>query len=104
MKEPREALGRRLRAWSAGEIDGLVQEGRVIQRFLTSGHKQLDSDRLASLFSRLMLEGKTRAAVRLLSKEGQGSFLPLDQLYDASNPQGGTVLDALKSKHPPLVL
>ena len=100
-KEHCQVLGRRLRAWSAGEIDGLMQEGRVIQRYLTPKQNQLNGDRLASLFSRLMLAGKTRAAIRLLSKEGQGSVLPLDQLSDTSDPQSGTVLDALKSKHPP---
>lgn len=47
-----------------------------------------------------MLEGKTQQALRLLTKEGQGSVLPVNKPLDNSNPAAGTVLDALRSKDP----
>jgi len=45
-----------------------------------------------------MCEGKVKAALRLLEVEPSGGSLPLDQCIDDSRR---TVLDILKSKHPP---
>ena len=95
-----ELLGRRLQAWHAGDIDGLLREGRVLQRSLEKKH-QLSEDQLASRFSRLMLAGKTKAALRLLSEEGRGSVLPAHQHIDPDDPCSKSVLQVLKEKHPP---
>ena len=46
-----------------------------------------------------MLAEKTCTALHLLTKEGWGNMLPLDQLQDPCNPSAGTVLDAVKEKH-----
>ena len=96
-------LDRRLSAWKRGDIDGLLREGRVIQRHLMQQRQKAtctDAEHLAASFSKLMLQGQTRAAVRLLSFEGRGSVLPLNNLVDPGDPISGTVLDALKEKHP----
>lgn len=94
-------LSRRLRAWEQGDLLGLVQEGRVLQRHLGArAAKAMDGDHTASLFSKLMFQGKTRAAIRLLSEQGRGSVLPLHQPVDPSDANSETVLDALKAKHP----
>ena len=76
-------------------------EGRVIQQHTRQATHHPKEESLASSFSKMMLAGKTNAALRLLTKEGRGSTLPLDQVLDPSNPSDGTVLDALKAKHPP---
>ena len=100
-KDHSSALSRRLIAWEAGDLDGLLREGRVIQRHFRHATPHSNEESLASSFSKLMLAGKTRTALRLLTKEGRGNVLPLDQLQDPCNPSAGTVLDALKEKHPP---
>ena len=92
-------LSRRLRAWRSGDIEDLVREGRVIQQHLQSRGHRGDSQ-LASRFSKLMLEGKTKAALRLLTEEGRGQVLSLHALSDPNNPASDTVLDSLKAKHP----
>ena len=95
-------LGRRLRMWHQGDIDGLTREGRVLQRSLeTSRNLQFSDDQLASRFSRLMLAGNMRAALRLLSGERRGSVLSVHQNVVPDDPSSATVLDVLKDKHPP---
>lgn len=98
-KEHREALSRRMCAWEASDIDGLLREGRVLQQHTTRSTPHHRDESLASSFSK-MFAGKTRTALQLLTKEGRGTMLPLDQPSDPSNPSAGTVLDALKAKHP----
>ena len=89
--------------WNQGDIDSLVRKGRVLQRHLNVGAKRRadSSEHLASTFSRLMLAGKTRAALHLLSEAGRGEVLSLDQFVDPSSDSPLSVLDALRKKHPP---
>ena len=96
-----EVLSRRLHAWKAGDLDRLLCKGRVIQKHARHVTRNPKEDILASSFLKMMLAGNTNAALRLLTKEGCGSVLLLDQVPDPSNPSVGTVLDALKAKHPP---
>ena len=77
-KDHCEVLSRRLRAWKAGDLDGLLCEGRVIQQHARQATHLPKEESLASSFSKMMLAGKTNAALRLLTKEGRGSTLPLD--------------------------
>ena len=94
-----EVLSQQLRAWKAGDLDGLLCKGRVIQqhaRHVTRHPKES----LASSFLKMMLAEKTNAALRFLTKEGRGSVLSLGQVPDPSNPSAEIVLDALKVKHP----
>ena len=73
----------------------------MIQQHLRHTTPHPNEESLASSFSKLMLAGKTHTALHLLTKAGRGNVLPLDQTQDPSNPSAGTVLDALKAKHPP---
>lgn len=102
-KEHAEHLSRRLRAWRAGEFDGLLREGRAIQEHLDTQRSRRPNgeEHLASAFSKLMLEGKVKAALRLLTEEGRGRVLSLDSKIDRDDPESPTVLDVLKAKHPP---
>ena len=56
------------------------------------------------LFTKLMLEGNVRAAVRWVTERAGGGLLMFSDSVDYSHPQlgtlSGTVLDVLRSKHP----
>ena len=47
-----------------------------------------------------MFEGKTNAALRLLSQRGNGGVLHVNDPIDHDDAESQTVLDILKSKHP----
>ena len=49
----------------------------------------------------MIFRGKTEAALKLLSRKGQGRVLQITQHVDSTDPNSPTVLDSLKSKHPP---
>ena len=96
-------LERRFRLWKAGDINSLVLEGRTIQHRLPhypSSHPSAshNNQNLSSEFSKLMLAGKTKAALHLLTNSGKGRVLHLD---DFVTPGGQTVHNTLISKHPP---
>ena len=90
-KDHSSALSRRLIAWEAGGLDGLLREGRVIQRHFRHATPHSNEESLASSFSKLMLAGKTRTALCLLTKEGWGYVLALDKMQDPCNQSAGTV-------------
>ena len=74
-------------------------EGRSIQQHLHSQSLKLKpraESKLARLFTNLMFQGNTKAAIRLLTENGQGEVLKLDEVAS----DGRTVLEILKSKHP----
>ena len=63
-REHSACLERRLTAWNAGDIDTLLQEGRTIQnRLPKAGPTAKDEARTTRAFSKLMLQGKTKAAL-----------------------------------------
>ena len=103
-KELAVHLARRLRAWHSGDFNGLLTEGRVIQNHLNDRSLKRESSNLAANFSKLMMQGKTKAALRLLSDEGRGQVLSVQTKIDPHDPLSPTVLDSLKEKHPPLNL
>ena len=87
-------LERRLKLWEKGDINALVIEGRTIQHQqekrarATSG---ANADGLkARTFAKLMMQGKVKAALRILAQDSNGGALPMNS----------EVLDALKKKHP----
>ena len=92
-------LERRLTVWSKGDIAELLHEGKVIQRSLNPGKRGVNDDTTtARRFSQLMMEGRIRAALRLLTKESRSGPLSLDEVVDARS--GKTVRDVLEEKHP----
>ena len=48
-----------------------------------------------------MFEGKTRAAMRLLTDQNKGGVLQLSDIIPSNNPHSTTVREILESKHPP---
>ena len=93
-------LRRRLSLWENGEIAKLLQEGRAIQKSLQGSRLPKnagDVAKVARKFSTLMMGGKVRAALQLLTKEVGSAPLRLDEVIDEC---GRTVRDILKDKHP----
>ena len=96
-KEHVRCLERRLRIWSSGNIEELVREGKIIQQHLPQGRSKLtnDNEKVARTFASLMMRGKLRAALRLVSDQGTACILRLEDEID-----GKSVRDLLKEKHP----
>ena len=98
-KEHIECLKRRLNSWKDGDIQSLLNEGLAVQKRLPKGTPRKVSDNVARTFANLMFSGKTHAALQLLSKNGRGGILHLDESVD-NNGSLQSVKDILKSKHP----
>ena len=60
----------------------------------------VSQEHLARSFANLMFQGKTNAAIRLLTQQGKGGVLRLDDCVDPINAQR-TVMDILIDEHPP---
>ena len=89
--------------WRAGDLEDLLQEGQTIQRRLSTSKrtKREEADELKQIFAREMSKGNTKAALRTLSKECRGTVLNLNDIVLSPDGTRATVLDILKSKHPP---
>ena len=87
--------------WKEGELVDLLQEGMTIQQRLKNKGKCSEEDSIKRAFVREMSKGNTKAALRLLSKDNRGSFLRLSDTVPTANDEHASVLDVLKSKHPP---
>ena len=106
-KEVRRIIDRRLSMWSEEKYDLLVQEAVRCDRSFHLAQKRKSNnqspDHTAKVFTRLMLLGKVKAAMRWLSGESRGGLLlPTDSVQSQSNGQTCSinVVDALKLKHP----
>ena len=99
-KEHVQCLERRLKLWEEGDVEGLLQEGRTIQqRLLRSPQIARIEQQRARSFAKLMMEGKVRAALRLLSEQEGGPPMALDEEVEV-NGMVLSVRDVLKQKHP----
>uniref|UniRef100_A0A1X7V0A1 ABC transporter domain-containing protein n=1 Tax=Amphimedon queenslandica TaxID=400682 RepID=A0A1X7V0A1_AMPQE len=98
-KDHVEALERRLALWHDGCFKLLLKEGETIQKNFRGGSSKRGGE-LADSFSKLMFQGKVKAALRLLSESGSvGKPLSLDVPVCESEPTV-TVRDKLIEKHP----
>ena len=96
----RTYLRRRLSLWDKGNIVELLKEGRAIQRSMRGlklPRNTNDDAKVTRKFSNLMMKGKVRAALQLLTKETRAGPMRLDDVVEKS---GKTVRDILKDKHP----
>ena len=100
-KELVKHLERRLKLWSAGDLEALMDEGRTIQSKFKQhqGFQNTQNKQTARNFAKLVMEGKMRAALRLLSQDNNGGPLPLDSQVEA-NGTHKSVRDILQEKHP----
>ena len=81
-------VDQRLQKWHAGNIDDLLKEATYLQEHAQNGGLQQKTNP-AKIFSRLMLQGKVKAALRVVSGTQGGVASPSE-----------TVLKKLKEKHP----
>lgn len=86
-KEHVNCLERRMHSWSSEER---VREGRIIQQHLSrKGAKGCDNNqRQARNFAQLMLRGKVRAALCLISNQSSTGVLRLDQEIEGTSVRG----------------
>ena len=94
----RRLLKRRMDTWKQNRFDELVYElercARIKSKVRSSNS---DEDHIIKVFSRLMLQGQVRSAVRWLTDRAPGQILTPTSVVD---PSGKTVCDVLKEKHP----
>ena len=68
----------RLLLWWDGDITELVTEGRTIEQYLPLCPNLHPNTQLTRLFSNPMFEGKTKAALKLITGHKHGGLLKLD--------------------------
>uniref|UniRef100_A0A1X7U8J9 Reverse transcriptase domain-containing protein n=1 Tax=Amphimedon queenslandica TaxID=400682 RepID=A0A1X7U8J9_AMPQE len=101
----RQLLERRLTLWKDDKFDVLLQEACRCNKALKSRVRRPGIDSHCDrVFSRLMMQGKIRAAVRWITeRSGSGQLAPTDEITER-NDDGSTikksVVEVLKSKHP----
>ena len=88
-KDPKECLKNRLLLWKNGEIDTLLNEGRIIQSRIGKGKKSVPPNK-AKIFAKLVMEGQINSAMRSLNDDISGGVLPLTD----------DVMLQLREKHP----
>lgn len=88
----------RLASWRNGDFQALVDDTiRSSKIFLDKNRGTLSREQRAKIFSRLLLRGKIREAVRFITeREGCGALHPTN--IDAKSKE--RVIDVLHSKHP----
>ena len=88
-KDHKECLKRRMVLWKNGEIDKLLNEGKIIQSRIEIGKKSEPLNR-AKIFAKLVMEGQINSAMRFLNDDISGGVLPLTD----------DVMLQLREKHP----
>jgi hypothetical protein len=88
----------RLDSWENGKFDMLVQDThRTAMAQLSKMRGQETEEQRGKTFSRLVLQGKLRSAVRYLTEREKGGIMLPDEIDEKT---GDTVLEVLQSKHP----
>ena len=90
-----QCIERRLKLWLSGDLTALLEEGCSIQCGLTCPRVSNDSGNVSLSFSKLMLQGRVRAALRLLSDHEHEFPLQLDKMVGSKS-----VREILLDKHP----
>ena len=88
--------------WEAGKLPELLQEAKRCDKQVVVGLSPLTSEQLERTFNRLMMEGRIRSAVRLVTDRGGGGGVPdpEDEAHGRNGPLGMSVYDVLQEKHP----
>ena len=100
-KEHIKCIERRMQLRKEGNLDDLLKEGHPIQQHLhKSIRDQRSEEQLARSFSKLMMEGKVRAVLRLVAQQEGGVPMEIDRVINSDSETLQTVFDILKLKHP----
>ena len=89
-KEHSEAIERRLALWKQGDLNLLLKEVRFFQGKFVNSKKPRKVEDVSKAFSKLVLQGKLKAAMKLLDNESSSGLLDLSP----------DVLQGLQDKHP----
>ena len=91
-------IKRRLKMWKDDLLEELIQEAEACDRKLPMGVTKMSDEEAILVFSRMVLQGKIREALRFITNTSEsGGLLQPDD--DAG--KGKTVQEVLESKHPP---
>ena len=94
----RRLLCRRLKGWKEEKFESLVCDAEHCARQFTRPRKKDDKYHTVAVFTRLMLRGQVRSAVRFITdRVSGGGVLSIDS---PSNVPGMSVFDVLRQKHP----
>ena len=98
MKDHVRALEDRLSKWKKGDLASLLHEAQTIQdRLKISHHQHQNEGKIARTFEKLVLQGKIKAATRLITEHQDQGCLSLESIQQ----DGRTVKEHLQEKHPP---
>ena len=103
-KDIRRRIEGRLRDWKEGRYDMLVQDTVRTSMSLIHDIKQgMSEEQIGKRFTKMVLEGKIRQAVRFATERGQGGALSAKDKVKGKDGTESTVLEILLSKHPEAV-
>ena len=74
-----------MKLWKEGNLNELVLEGRTIQNHLPQNNLFKRKEDIARTFAKLLFEGKTKAALQLITSQENEWWLHLDDVIDTSN-------------------
>ena len=99
----RRVLERHMKMWRNGDFDLLLQEAIKCDKLFKHTQKlDIDNGHIVKVFTRLILQGKVRAAFRLLSEKGGGRVLHPFELVEVRDNHGDvsqlSVLEVLCQK------
>ena len=94
----RRLLSRRLEDWRSEKFDSLLCETERCSGKRYTPRFTVNKDHVSQVFTRLMLRGQVRSAVRFITDRLSGGGVLSPQ--DASGVDGKSVLDVLQEKHP----
>ena len=107
MKKARDIRARiqwRLKEWKAGKYDMLVQDTvRTSIGLMDDTRRGQMEAQISKTFTRMVLQGKIRHAVRFATERGQGGALAPQDKVASKDGTESTVLEVLTSKYPEAV-
>ena len=87
--------------WRNGDIEELYKECKYLQARMSGSHSTMDSEQISCTFSRLMMLGKTKAALQYLFRKADEGVLKLDDHILSTNGDWScTVRKVLQELHP----
>ena len=100
-KDIRRRIEGRLRDWREKKYDMLVQDTvRTSLSLIQDIKGGMTEEQIGKRFTKMVLEGKIRQAVRFVTERRQGGALSADDRVKGKDGTESTVLEVLLSKHP----
>ena len=103
LRDIKRVLERRMDLWSDNNIDLLIQEAVCCDRTFKRPLQSMNEEHTNKVFTRLMLQGKTRPAMHWLTSRAKSHVLSPDNviIVDVDGvAQSMSIVNALKLKHP----